>query len=90
MGTDAQITFFNPNETARDRRKEEKMDVEAKQEEKMEKLEESMEEYEERMPKFVEMELKRLSEMDYDCLVFAQLGNFKKENVRESLENAQY
>ena len=49
-----------------------------------------MEEYEERMPKFVEMELKRLSEMDYDCLVFAQLGNFKKENVRESLENAQY
>lgn len=49
-----------------------------------------MEEYEERMPKFVEMEVRRLSEMDYDSLVFAQLGDFKKENVRESLENVQY
>ena len=49
-----------------------------------------MEEYEERMPKFVEMEVRRLSAMEYDSLVLAQMGNFKKENVRESLENVQY
>lgn len=66
------------------------MDVETKEEKIEEKLEESMEEYEERLPKFVEMEVRRLSGLEYDSLVLAQMGNFKKENVRESLENVHY